>query len=135
MRRPVLMRVIVAGALPWFAAPAAAQRPVFIEGLAEFTAAVEGTFGDEGARVGPALDKMARGLAEWDRAIQSYETRLSTDVPGASPHSAFEARLTLSRMYMERGRLADALRELDATARLEPRRAVEMSFTMNALGF
>lgn len=125
MTRLILTRVIVyaAGALAWFAVPAAAQRPVFIEGLAEFTAAVEGTFGDEGARIGPALDKMARGLAEWDRAIQSYETRLSTDLSGASPHSAFQARLTLSRMYAERGRLTDALRELDAAAPLEPRRA------------
>jgi tetratricopeptide (TPR) repeat protein len=116
--RMIVGAAYVAGALAWFAAPAAAQRSVFIEGLAEFTAAVEGTFGDEGARVGPALDKMAGGLAEWDRALQSYETRLSSELPNASPHSAFEARLTLGRMYVERGRLADALRELDAAARL-----------------
>jgi tetratricopeptide (TPR) repeat protein len=122
--RVILRRVIVGAAyLTWLAVPAAAQKPVFIEGLVEFTAAVEGTFGDEGARVGPALDKMASGLAEWDRANQSYETRLSTDLSGASPQSAFQARLTLSLMYAERGRLADALRELDAAARLEPRRA------------
>lgn len=123
LRRVIVGAAYVAGALTWVAAPAAAQRQVFVEGLAEFTAAVEGTFGDEGARVGPALDTMARGLAEWDRAIQSYETRLSTDLPGASPRSAFEARLILSRMYVERGRLTDAVRELDAAARLEPRRA------------
>jgi len=102
---------------------AAAQRAVFVEGLSELTDAVAGTYGDEGARIGPALDKMAAGLAEWDRAIQAYESRLTSELPGAQPRVALQMRVTLGEMYVERGRLADALRELDAASRLEPQRA------------
>ena len=113
-------------ALPAVAASpaiAAAQRAVFVEGLSELTDAVAGTYGDEGARVGPALDKMAGGLAEWDRAIRAFESRLASELPGASPRAAFQMREALARMYVERGRLADAVRELDAASRLEPQRA------------
>jgi tetratricopeptide (TPR) repeat protein len=102
---------------------AAAQRAVFVEGLSELTDAVAGTYGDEGARVGPALDKMAGGLAEWDRAIRAFESRLASELPGASSRAAFQMREALARMYVERGRLADAVRELDAASRLEPQRA------------
>jgi tetratricopeptide (TPR) repeat protein len=105
------------------AATAAAHRAVFLEGLSELTAAVAGTYGDEGALVVPALDKMAGGLAQWDRAIQGFESRLASELPGAQPRVAFQLRETLARIYVERGRLADALRELDAASRLDPRRA------------
>ena len=37
--------------------------------------------------------------------------------------SVVERRVSLGRMYAERGRLADALSEFDAASRLEPRRA------------
>jgi tetratricopeptide (TPR) repeat protein len=104
-------------------AVAAAQRAVFVEGLSELTDAVAGTYGDEGARIGPALDKMAGGLAEWDRAIQAFESRLTSELPGAQPRVAVRLRVTLAEMYIERARLADALRELDAACRLEPQRA------------
>jgi tetratricopeptide (TPR) repeat protein len=102
---------------------ATAQRAVFVEGLSELTDAVAGTYGDEGARVGPALDKMAGGLAEWDRAIHAFESRLTSELPVTQPRVALQMRVTLGEMYAERGRLADALRELDAASRLEPQRA------------
>ena len=105
------------------ASPAGAQRVVFVEGLAELTDAVAGIYGDEGVRIGPALDKMASGLAEWDRAIRAFESRVAGELPGASPRVAFQMRETLAGMYVDRGRLADAVRELDAASRLEPQRA------------
>jgi tetratricopeptide (TPR) repeat protein len=105
------------------ATPARAQKQVFIEGLTEFTAAVQGTYGDEGAHVRLALDKMAGGLAEWDRTIRAYEARLVADLPAAPRQDAYQMHVALGEMYTERGRLVDALRELDAAARLEPRRA------------
>ena len=52
-------------------------------GLSELTDAVAGTYGDEGVRSWPALDKMAGGLAKWDRAIRAFETRLASELPGA----------------------------------------------------
>ncbi len=106
-----------------FVSAAAAQHEVFVEGLAELTAAVAGTYGDEGVLIGRALDKMAGGLAEWDRAIQSVEARLARALPNAPPHAAFQMRVTLGGLYADRGRLADALRELDFATRLEPQRA------------
>lgn len=52
---------------------AAAQQPVFSAALAEFTAAIDGVQGDEGARIGPALDTMARALAAWEVSGASLE--------------------------------------------------------------
>ena len=97
-------------------AGAAAQQAVFVEAFFEFAAAIEGTFGDEGPHVGAALDRMAGALEEWDRRIQTFEARV-TSGPAASG-----MRAALGRMYAERGRLADAQRELDAVSRLEPER-------------
>jgi tetratricopeptide (TPR) repeat protein len=108
------------GATP---SPSSSGRVEWVEGLSELTAAVAGTYGDEGARIGPALDKMARGLAEWDRAIQMFESRLNSEAPGAPTRAAAQMHTTLSGMYEERGRLADAVRELAAASRLEPQRA------------
>jgi len=121
--RLIFVASCAAAALTLSAARAGAQKHVFVEGLTELTAAVEGTFGDEGVRVGPALDRMAAGLAEWDRAIRAYEARLTTDLPDAPQPTALQTHVTLGKMYVERGRLADALRELDAATRLDPRRA------------
>jgi tetratricopeptide (TPR) repeat protein len=95
----------------------------WVQGLSELTAAVVGTYGDEGPRIGAALDKMARGLAEWDRAIQALEGRLAAAEQGASSRAAFDARVTLARAYVERGRLPDAARELELASGLEPQRA------------
>src|SRR6266508_4415748 len=123
MIRHVVLASCACAALVASPAIAAAQQGVFDEGLAELMAAVAGTYGDEGARVGPALDKMAGGLAEWDRAIRAFESRLASELPGASSRAAFQMCEALARMYVERGRLADAVRELDAASRLEPQRA------------
>ena len=116
---------------------AAAQQQVFVEGLSQLTAAVAGTYGDEGVRIVAALDKMASGLGKWDRAIQALETRLASEVPTAPPQLAVQLRVTLAGMYLERSRLGDALRELDATIALEPRRAdlhVLRGFVLDASG-
>ena len=64
---------------------ASAQPRTFVEGLSELTAAVAGTYGDEGARVGPALDKMASGLAQWDREIQAFERHVASETRRSAP--------------------------------------------------
>src|SRR5690606_895182 len=100
---------------------AAAQPAAFSEALSEFAAAVEGTFGDEGPRVQPALDRMTAALAEWDRAIAAAEGQL--DSPGGAPvPSHVEAHLAAGRMFAQRGRRAEALRHVDAAAEIAPRR-------------
>ena len=109
-------------ALVVFPAVAAAQQKVFADGVVELATALEGTFGDEGARIGPALDRMGNALAEWDRAIRAVEDRLASAVTNTSTQEAGDLRMTLARMYAERGRLADAIRQLDAVSSLGPRR-------------
>jgi tetratricopeptide (TPR) repeat protein len=102
---------------------AAAQQQVFLDGLAQLSAALAGTYGDEGPRIGTALDTMTAGLEEWDRAIRALEMRVSSEAPGSEPTVAAEIRLSLAKVYLERGRLADAVRALEAAAHPESRRA------------
>lgn len=103
--------------------PAHAQQTAFLQGLSELTTALEGTYGDEGARIGAALDRMSAALAVWDREIEAAESELRA-TPGNAPSSiSAERHLSLGRMYTDRGRLADALAEFDAAVRLAPTRA------------
>jgi tetratricopeptide (TPR) repeat protein len=48
-------------------AAATAQRQVFFDGVAELVEASEGIYGDEGSRIGPALEAMSRALDAWIR--------------------------------------------------------------------
>jgi len=66
--RDLLTASCVCAALAASPAPVAAQQRVFVEALSEFTDAIAGTSGDEGPRIGLALDRMTRALAEWDRS-------------------------------------------------------------------
>jgi tetratricopeptide (TPR) repeat protein len=95
----------------------------WVQALSELTAAVAGTYGDEGPRIGAALDRMTAALAEWDRDIQALEGRLASAQRGASSHAVVDLRLTLARTYIERGRLSDAERELELANGPEPQRA------------
>jgi tetratricopeptide (TPR) repeat protein len=101
---------------------AAAQQTTFSQTLSELTAAIEGTYGDEGTLVRPAIDRLAAALAQWDREIQAAAAAVSEASKTPSP-GLVDRRIALARMYADRGRPADALSELDAAAVLEPRRA------------
>jgi tetratricopeptide (TPR) repeat protein len=102
---------------------AAAQPSAFVDGFLAFTNAAEGTYGDEGWRMTAALAAMSQGLAEWDDAIRAFEARVSTESSNASADHAAQLRLQLARMYAQRGRPADALREAEAASSLDPDRA------------
>src|SRR5262245_18790828 len=75
------------------------------EGSSERTEAVTGTYGDEGVRIGAALDKMATGLAKWDRTIQEYEIRMASGLQGGAPlRAVFLLHVTMAGLYLDRGR-------------------------------
>ena len=114
-RRHAVASCLCAGLL---ASPGAAmaQQTAFVQGILDLTAAIEGALGDEGPRIGTALDAMSQALAEWDREIAALETEVRT-----AP--AVEKRLALGRMYATRGRFDEALRELDMAGRMQPQRA------------
>jgi tetratricopeptide (TPR) repeat protein len=104
-------------------APARAQQAVFVKALTELTAALEGTFGDEGARVQPALDTLDAALAAWDRQIAAADASFRAALANAPPSTLVDRRVTRGRMFADRGRIADALAELDAAVSLDPQRA------------
>jgi tetratricopeptide (TPR) repeat protein len=106
-----------------FPGVAAAQPKVFVDGVFELATALEGTFGDEGARIAPALDRIGNALAEWDRTIRAFEDRVASASTSRSAREAVDLRMMLARIYAERGRFADAMRQLDAARGLEPGRS------------
>lgn len=102
---------------------AAAQQAAFTQALSELTAAIAGTYGDEGPLVGPAIDRMSAALTVWDREIEAAESALRDAPANALASTVVERHISLGRMYADRGRLADALAEFDAAGRLAPARA------------
>ena len=54
-------------ALLWLPGAATAQPSLLFQGVSELADAAEGVYGDEGPRIGPALDAMSRALDAWNR--------------------------------------------------------------------
>ena len=106
-----------------FPPQAAAQQTAFTQALAELTEAIEGIYGDEGGRIGPALDRMSAALTVWNREIGAAEAAVATALSTASHAEIVTRRLSLARMYAGRGRFTDALPQLDAALVLDSRRA------------
>jgi tetratricopeptide (TPR) repeat protein len=117
-----LQRVFTACLFALVPAAVGAQQAAFTQALSELTLAVEGTYGDEGALVRPAIDRMSAALAQWDREIEAAAAGVREASQTPAPGLA-DRRFSLARMYADRGRLGDALSELAAAAHLEPRRA------------
>jgi tetratricopeptide (TPR) repeat protein len=108
----------------WTLAPASARTAdTFTAALIRFAIAVGGSFGDEGPRVLAALDSLSLALSAWDQGLRALEAqvRSKSDVAPATP--AAPLHVELGRQYAARGRLDDALRELDQAVRLDASRA------------
>lgn len=116
-RRASSLALLVLFYLP---SPAAAQHDAFIDALADFTAALPGTYGDEGAAARAALGRLERGIAEWDRTLREYEANVKAIRATATPSRVLEMHRTMGLFYLARGRVADALREFDAAVALSP---------------
>ena len=102
------------------AVPATAQHNAFVDALAELTDALPGTYGDEGTAILTALDKLQRGLAEWDQTLREYETNVAAIRPTAAESRVLEMHRTMGLFYLARGRHADAIREFDAAVARSP---------------
>ena len=100
-----------------------AQQTAFAKALIELTEAIEGTYGDEGSRIGPTLDRMSAALAVWNREIEAAEAAVAAALSSASPSEIATRRVSLARMYAERGRFTDALPQLDAALSVDRARA------------
>jgi tetratricopeptide (TPR) repeat protein len=100
--------------------PAHAQHQSFVSALSEFTAALPGTYGDEGIAARASLDRMQRGLTEWDQTLREYETNIKTIAPTASASRVLDMHRTMGMFYLARGRFDDAVREFDTAVALSP---------------
>ena len=98
---------------------AAAQKDAFIDALIAFHSALSGTYGDEGAQVEAALDRMAVALEAWKTAQRTTEAALK---------SRPDAPRRLAAFFLEAGRPADALEAIDTAIGLEPERAALHAF-------
>ncbi len=98
--------------------PAAAQvadpKSAFVDAFTQFSFALEGAHGDEGARILSSLDALDQGLTQWDAAIRGYEAAVAGQPKDADPKLAGLAHMALGGIYLDRGRVADALREFPA---------------------
>lgn len=92
----------------------------FLNALGQFSLALDGTYGDEGRRLSDALDGMAAALSQWDASIQSREHAMAADIAGATPQLAARMHLALGGLYLDRLRVAAALKELAAARVSDP---------------
>ncbi|HEX4682971.1 MAG TPA: tetratricopeptide repeat protein [Gemmatimonadaceae bacterium] len=106
--------------------PALAQQNAFIEALAGFTEALPGTYGDERVETLASLDRMERGLVEWDKTEREYESNILTIGPTASAARALEMHRAMGMFYLARGRFDAAGREFTAAAVLSPEPQVHL---------
>ena len=100
-------------------ATAAAQKKAFMESVIEFHSALAGTYGDEGARVEAALDRMAAALDAWNVENRAAEAGL---------RSGPDAAWRLAAFFLDAGRPADALAAVDTAIQREPGRAALHTF-------
>src|SRR3954468_5404699 len=121
--RALQIAACVALALGAAPAPGFAQKGQFFDALLPLYRAAAGTYGDEGPRLTTAVDTLAAALARDDAALREAESTLQAQLRGATPQAALQAHTLLASMYLEHGRLAEALREFDQDLLIDPKRA------------
>lgn len=105
-----------------FSTPVAAQKEAFRDALVGFHAKLAGDYGDEGPGVVENLDKMASSLAAWDEMLRTSTRDLRSRLQATPTNEQVRVRTTLAELYIERGRYADGIRELDAALQADSRR-------------
>ena len=102
---------------------ALAQRDSFYAALVNFHKSSAGLYGDEGPQLTVHLEAMSTALARWDAEIRNAERDLRSRLTAADVQTQLQIHTLLASLYIERGRFADALRELDQDLLIDPRRA------------
>ena len=121
---PVLLAAVLLGLVsaPSLAGQGPAARAEFLDALGAFGLALDGSYGDEATRLSAAVTAMEGSLSKWDAAIQSYERAMAAEIGGADPQLVARMHLALGGVYLDRGRVDDALRELAAARTSDPTR-------------
>jgi tetratricopeptide (TPR) repeat protein len=118
--RTLFLRLFLVGYLLWPSHAYAQAKDAFVDGLTQLINAVDGTYGDEGPAMTAAVEAMRQGLAAWDARVAGVEAGFRTDVASAAPPVAARMRATLGTVYLERGRIEDALAQFSAAVDLDP---------------
>jgi tetratricopeptide (TPR) repeat protein len=105
------------------AAQSSEPKAAFLDAVGQFSLALDGAHGDEGARIRTSLDLMSRSLDEWDAVLRKYEAAMAADLRTAEPVLATKMHLALGGLYFDRLRTTDGLRELQAARRVDQTRA------------
>lgn len=92
----------------------------FLRALAQFSLSLDGDFGDEGRGLRSSLDAMERGLRRWDAEIQAAEASIGVESARADPGNAARMHAALGGAYLDRGRIAEAMREFNRANELDP---------------
>ena len=98
----------------------AQPKDAFASALVDFTNAANGIYGDEGPALLAALDVLDARLAQWDAAVAKVEAGFSASVAAAPPDAAARMHAALGSVYLDRGRIAAAIEQFDAAAKLDP---------------
>jgi tetratricopeptide (TPR) repeat protein len=120
MTRRHFLRFVFTALILWPPLAHAQAKDAFVEGLSWLINAVDGSFGDEGPALAAAIDAIARGLAEWNARVSGVESGFRADIAKAAPPAAARMRATLGTVYLERGRIDDALAQFSAAVELDP---------------
>jgi tetratricopeptide (TPR) repeat protein len=118
-RRLVLSLLLVA-LLP---STAVAQRDSFLAAFVQFFQTLRGAYGDEGPQLAAQLETMTTALSAWDSEIRDAESQLLPRLKGADAQTALQVHAILASLYLDRGRLDEALREFEAAIGIDSTRA------------
>ena len=103
--------------------PAAAQRDPFYSAVVAFYRSLGGLYGDEGPQLTAHVEAMSAALDRWDREIRDAERELRFRLQAADDvQTKLQVHTTLASLYVERGRLSDAVREFEEDIRIDSRR-------------
>ena len=75
-----------------------------------------------------ALENMTWGLEQWDETLRASEVALKAELPRAEPALAARMHVAVGAAYLDRTRVADALREFETASRLDSSRADVFTF-------
>lgn len=112
MRRTALLLLTLLTASPSLAQTQDPKQR-FAAAIGSVTAALEGRFGDDASRVHAGLASLEASLSAWDDAIRSSEASIAAELANATPEAATRLHLALALTLAERGRIDDALAQLD----------------------
>jgi tetratricopeptide (TPR) repeat protein len=115
--------VLMLWAVPAVKSQVADPKTDFVQSLARFSLGLEGAYGDEGSTIRSSLASMDQELERWDAGIRTYETAMASEVRGVEPQVAARLHAALGGIYLDRSRVADALREFVTATELDPGRA------------